>query len=319
MLDQLRKLRFARFRMELEACEALQLPPYKGATLRGAFGSTFKRVVCVRRDGQCAGCLVRAHCAYSYVFETPAADSEADLARHYTFAPHPFVMEPPEEARVAYGAGERLSLGLVLIGRAIDYLPYFIHALDEMGQRGLGHGRGKARLARVWTPAAMPAGETAIYAAADAQLQTGSPVYHGPRQVPVTGGALRLRLATPTRLKDEGRLTPGVDFPLLVRSLLRRTSELARIHCQAPLELDYRGWIERARTVRPLEAALHWHDWERYSRRQETRMKMGGVVGRVAFAGDVEPFMPLVALGQDLHVGKGTSFGLGRYEITTGE
>jgi hypothetical protein len=317
MLDELKKLRFARFRVEMEAQGPLRLPPYKGATLRGAFGSTFKRVVCVRRDGECAGCLVRAHCAYSYVFETPATEREADPVRNYTFAPHPFVMEPPEDTCEAYETGELLSLGLVLIGRAIDYLPYFIYALDEMGQRGLGHGRGKARLARVLTAAAaaVAAPETAIYTTTNPQLASGWPVCSGPRPTDWVGNAMRLRLATPARLKDEGRLTPSLDFALLIRSLLRRASELTRIHCEATLGLDYREWIDRARSVQQVEAALRWHDWERYSRRQETRMKMGGLVGTVVFAGELAPFVPLVTLGLDLHVGKGTSFGLGRYEI----
>lgn len=48
-----------------------------------------------------------------------------------------------------------------------------------------------------------------------------------------------------------------------------------------------------------LFAQLKWHDWERYSARQDTKMKMGGFTGRIAFEGN---------LGEFLHVGKGTSF-----------
>ncbi len=42
---------------------------------------------------------------------------------------------------------------------------------------------------------------------------------------------------------------------------------------------------------------------------------MGGFVGEVTFAGNIGPFIPLIKVGEILHVGKGTSFGLGRYEI----
>jgi CRISPR/Cas system endoribonuclease Cas6 (RAMP superfamily) len=60
---------------------------------------------------------------------------------------------------------------------------------------------------------------------------------------------------------------------------------------------------------------IRWRDWERYSARQDTRMKMGGFVGKVNYRGDVGEFLPLLRLGEILHLGKGTGFGLGRYEI----
>ncbi|HDZ02552.1 MAG TPA: CRISPR system precrRNA processing endoribonuclease RAMP protein Cas6 [Nitrospirae bacterium] len=59
---------------------------------------------------------------------------------------------------------------------------------------------------------------------------------------------------------------------------------------------------------------LKWYDWERYSARQETKMKMGGFVGEITFEGDIEPFMPILKAGEVLHVGKGTGFGLGKYK-----
>lgn len=42
MLGELSKVRFARFRFHLKAQTPLCLPPYKGSTLRGGFGLSFK-------------------------------------------------------------------------------------------------------------------------------------------------------------------------------------------------------------------------------------------------------------------------------------
>ena len=44
-------------------------------------------------------------------------------------------------------------------------------------------------------------------------------------------------------------------------------------------------------------------------------MKMGGLIGKISFKGNLEEFMPLIQLGEFIHAGKGTSFGLGRYEL----
>jgi hypothetical protein len=54
-------------------------------------------------------------------------------------APHPFVIEPPLDSRTRYAAGDVLVFVLVLVGRAIDYLPYFIFAFEQLGNdRGIG-------------------------------------------------------------------------------------------------------------------------------------------------------------------------------------
>jgi CRISPR/Cas system endoribonuclease Cas6 (RAMP superfamily) len=57
------------------------------------------------------------------------------------------------------------------------------------------------------------------------------------------------------------------------------------------------------------------HDLERYSARQDVKMKMGGFVGEAEYRGEISAFVPLLRLGEKLRVGKATGFGLGRYEI----
>ena len=124
------------------------LPSYKGSTLRGGFGHAFRRVVCAVRCKECADCLLKEKCVYSYVFETPPS-ADTEVMRKYKAAPHPFVIEPPLEQQRNYGHGNEITFGLILIGRAIDYLPYFIYAFDELGRIGLGKGKAKFELGDV--------------------------------------------------------------------------------------------------------------------------------------------------------------------------
>ena len=44
-------------------------------------------------------------------------------------------------------------------------------------------------------------------------------------------------------------------------------------------------------------------------------MKMGGFLGEITFEGELAEFMPFIELGELLHMGKGTIYGLGMYEI----
>ena len=79
-------------------------------------------------------------------------------------------------------------------------------------------------------------------------------------------------------------------------------------------EISRKGFEARQRTERA-RTRQHEHDPERYSARQDVKMKMGGFVGEVQYVGEVREFFPLLKLGEKLHVGKATGFGLGRYEV----
>ncbi len=131
--------------------------------------------------------------------------------------------------------------------------------------------------------------------------------------------AVTLEFQTPTRLRYEGHLTARLDFHVFVRNLVRRLSALASYHCDCTLDVDHKGLIRTAEGVSTARAELKWMDWERYSSRQDTRMRLGGFLGKVTFEGNLEPFVPSLRLGEVVHVGKGTAFGLGKYSIADGE
>ena len=310
-------LYFSKFSFHLEARDTIILPPYKGSTFRGGFGHAFKRIVCSARRRSCDECLLRKRCIYIYVFDTPPPEG-SEVLRKYTNVPHPFVIEPPLDPGRIYAPGEPLVFSLVLVGRATEYLPYFIYTFEELGDIGIGKGRGRYRLTKVVQNGC--GGETAVYSASEKALSADRRTLT-PADLPTDHGentTLTLRFLTPARIISRGSLVVDLEFHHLVRSLLRRVSSLTYFHCSSRLELDFRGMIESAAAVTTVERRLRWYDWERYSARQATRMKMGGVVGAVRFRGKLHDFMPLVRIGEFLHVGKGTSFGLGRYMVENG-
>jgi len=311
-------LTLACFRFTLEALDPLHLPVYKGSALRGGFGHVFKRTVCVQPQvPRCDACLLAGTCAYAYLFETRPPPG-SDVLRTHQAVPQPFVIQPPLDRRTGIPAGEHLEFGLVLVGHAVGYLPYFLVVFRELGEVGLGHRRGKYALQEVRAVHPLRRQEQPVYDG-ETLLGTGLPVtadevadWAG--QLP--SGRLTVRFLTPARLKHGGEYAQGaVDFHVLVRALLRRLSSLAYFHCGERWEADYPGWVARAERVEAVETHLGWMEWKRYSGRQARRIEMGGVVGSVTYAGDLAPFRPLLALGMLAHVGKGTVFGNGQYVV----
>lgn len=311
-------IQYKQFDFRLTAKEPLILPAYKGSTLRGGFGYTFKRVVCAIRDKECQDCLLKEKCVYSYVFETPPP-SDTKMMRKYKTAPHPFVIEPPQEKRRGYKPGDEITFGLTLIGRAIHYLPYFIYTFDELGKIGIGKGKAKYELKEVSCDGKK------IYNSDSKTLKPFKPsflplnienVIARKPDLNRDDEAISLSFLTPTRILYNSHLTLDLEFHIFIRNLLRRLSLLYYFHCNGdPSEWDFKGVINMAKEIKIKEKNLRWYDWERYSGRQEARIKMGGSVGSITFEGNIDPFMPLIKAGEVLHLGKGTAFGLGKYRI----
>ena len=80
-----------RFVLTLRALDVIELPPYKGSTFRGGFGTAFKKVVCTIKGTECDNCLLKSKCIYSYIFETPPPE-DYEILRKYENAPHPFII-----------------------------------------------------------------------------------------------------------------------------------------------------------------------------------------------------------------------------------
>jgi len=251
-------------------------------------------------------------------------DKEIGKEGDFSVSPPPLIPSSPHPSHRILEPGEELTFGLTLYGRAIEHLPYIVFAIHGMAENGLGAGRARFDLTGV--EAFDPAGaRSALYDAPSGRLDSLGAL--GARldqwiearltRLPRDSETLRLRFLTPARIKSDDQLQPRPDFDLIVRNLLRRVSMMTELYGDAPLSLDYRGLLDRAATVAVRSSDLRWWDVERYSTRQQAPMRMGGFVGEIEFAGAVlRDFLSLLAAGELLGIGKGTSFGLGRYEIT---
>jgi hypothetical protein len=316
-----------RFLFVLQAETALRLSVFAGATLRGGFGHVFKRTVCIWPPGDCPRCLLKNTCAYPYIFET-APPPGAERLRGLEQIPRPFVLEPPESgACQSYRPGERFGFRLVLVGRGLDYLPYFLFTFCELGRTGLGADHGRFDVVEVYAEG--PAGSRRIYAAAEnvlhdggeritvAQLTTPSAL----AAAATLPRALALNFLTPARIRTDGAMRAELTFQDVVRALMRRLSSLCYFHCGRELQVDFKGLIEQACRFRTVRSELRWEEQDRFSGRQQQRIEMGGVLGRVVFEapeGETwRPYLPLLAAGEWVHVGKGTVMGLGKYRVET--
>lgn len=309
-VDPLPRLPLALYRLRFIAQETVRLPVYAGSAWRGAFGHALKRLVCVTREPACPSCLLYRSCVYPYLFETPPDPTTGKL-RKYPAAPHPLVVRPGPGG--VHAAGASVTVDVLLFGHGNRHLPYVLHAFAQAGQRGIGQGNGRLELDQVTQQ--MPAGDWRPIYRPGGALQPLPPTLIEPPPGPAR---LRLALETPLRLRQaETLLGPDAfQFGALFANLLRRISLLTTFHTDTPLETDFAG-LSRAGWAIPHRAArLRWHEWARYSSRQDALIQMGGLIGEIDLDGvGLEPFWPYLWLGQWTHAGKGAVMGLGHYRL----
>lgn len=315
-------MRYGRYRIRCRLKDDALLPPYQGSTLRGLLGHALKRVVCTLKHQECGQCLLREKCVYAFFFHTPDRGDAPSPAARMAAPPKPYVLEPPQWGQSDYKSGDILDFSILLFGRANEYLPYLIYAFKHMGSLGIGKKvqgrRAQYDLEQVFFE------NRCIYTAETDRLLVVEPLglrLTDPMDSGQAASAIHIDFETPLRVKFKNSFSAELPFHLLVRTVLRRISSLEAVHGPGEPDLDYRGLVARAEGIRVRENGLRWFDWPRYSARQDQKMLMGGLVGRMVYAGELSEFLPLLRFGEEVHIGKQTSFGLGRYRIiqTSGE
>lgn len=302
---------FVRYRFVFEVTAPILLPPYSGSTIRGAFGRALRRTSCMTHQSDCKRCPLYRTCPYTQVFETPPP-SEHSLQK-FSQIPNAYVIEPPKWGRHVYEVGENIEFQMVLFGRARQFLPLVIYALQRAFAYDVGHG--KAELKGVFSVNSV--GEQRVYVPDMQEVVSHS--QSTVLSVP-SSEAVALRIETPMRLQNNGvplgpELITSRNF---LSALLRRTALIAEFQCGTPLLLNF-GTLTQLMESVSMKKDLGWKDWQRYSSRQDRRMSLGGVVGSIEMEGLTVFQRTLLAVGQMIHVGKNATFGLGKYRFLMAE
>ena len=307
-----------RLRFVLEARAAISLPPFTGSTWRGLLGTALRRSVCVPGLERCDACLITPFCAFYRFFEQGALTERQD-PRYRSSSP-PFVLDLLGDYGRVVQPGEPLAVGLNIIGDSIDFIPDWVYAIQCAGTLGVGQGCGRFELVAVLQERLLGSDSWEPIWQRDAEGIAA--IEPQPVAFPEPPPVLDLELLTPLRIKRQSALVGEGD--LTAAELLRHLCiRLDRIEQQLGRGGEpcfwprYRGLVE---SLPKAQARVHWHDWTRYSSRQQQYMKLGGLVGRLRIPEQAMPGLwPAIWLGQWVHVGKNTSFGLGAYRVVAPE
>ncbi|MCK8816751.1 CRISPR system precrRNA processing endoribonuclease RAMP protein Cas6 [Natroniella sulfidigena] len=318
------ELEIISLRFTLIAKQKIKLPEHPGSTLRGAFGQALYQIACNMKEEKCERCNLSYNCAYSLLFNPFLTEREKrKTSNRFNNKPRPFVFEPKTNGQELFKPGQQINFNLNLFGYTSRFLPYIIESWRLLEQKGIGLGRGKFVLSEIWSVNDLTGKAERLYSEY-ANLVHNSEIKIDNQDVDKLKSnlgkqQLHLKLLTPTLLKYKGDYVEQIEFHILMRNLFRRLSSLSAFYGAERLDIKFGAHLDQAEEVDLIENNGSWQSWKRYSNKQKKRVKMKGVVGELKYEGDLEKFLPYLILGQYIHVGKNTVFGLGEYKILPNE
>ncbi len=297
-------LDFVRIECEIVADAPAQLTAALYNALRN-LEAQFKASCCPTAQEPCIFCSPHDECPYRIVFGQQLS-SDPEIVRLHQKPALPFSLY----ISGIDGKVSSCTVGLVIIGTAVNYIDLFHTALIRLVEAGV---------CTVLPPALFTLYSYSLdyqsvrHEIRPAALLTESVILLSGQHIiqnSVHSDTVRLSLRSPLRLLSNGSIAHRFDFATFLRSQLRRCSSLCAYYGVGELDLDFVRLSEAAQNVAVLEDGIHYTQpsWSRQQNR-------AGLTGSAECAGLVEPMFPLLLLGSYFNAGKGASFGSGYHQI----
>lgn len=279
----------------------VQLPEYKGSMLHGWFGQALKN-----HDSN----------AYQVLFAINDNQSH----------PKPYIICPNEDHKKHWKKGEILSFELSLLGDAITLADNVIDALRYCTRYGFGEDRHEMLITSIAsiTPLGLRVGIHPCSLSEWIAHSGFDVLYEGEKEIALSFLTPALLKKRTTNNSQNGKSTNKTrpiqpsELSLfdISNAALRRLTQL----CSFWL-IDNQDLIDAVYNERPTvficetNRHLYFEDWQRHSIKHDKKLPFGGLKGQISFYGEVNHLIPLLKIGEVLHIGSKTTFGLGKYKV----
>lgn len=287
------------FHVTLHANRSVHWPHFAGSRIRGAFGRALRLTACITGKPDCNGCAMRAHCAYGAVFD-PVPPSHPLHPSFQNGLPAYIVQLPPLGAQQLY-PGDSAEFSLRLLPGTKQH-----HNLIEQVLRNAVN----QHLFRPGDCTLQKIERTTLIAPEEPSDMSSSAL---------TG--IDIQWVTPVRLQHQGKplfRPQDLSADTLASAAWRRYLQWCQFTRQSPSSIQ--PYLDAAKTCALETRNLQWHDISRYSNTQQRHLPLGGLIGAAHLTGPdqaLKAMLPALRLGELLHIGKETVFGLGRYQLRT--
>lgn len=264
------------------------------SSIRGIFGRSLKNTFCLQRNIDCNKCSFQ-DCLYFIIFEKIYQKDKSF---------HPYILRQ-------VSIDERhniIKLELKLVGDICEKFPQIIHALLRMQRYSIGI---KGERHQIKIKCIYDNQNHIVYEIKEQRINQPDPIKISLEKKSVN--KLEIHFITPLRMKYRNKLMREFIWTNFYRSLYERIKFINTYLETDKLNLPpfiLHNDVELDKTN------LIWQEQYRKSKMQNQKMSFGGLIGKVIISNVDENIYSILKLGEILHSGRQTTFGLGKYKLS---
>ena len=271
--------------------------------LRSALGRELRWMVCYFGERLCAECPLRDTCAYGILFQSDTGQGQRGV--------HPFTLSAHSPAE---GAGY-LLIRIRLFGRASELLPYVYYSIVRVSMHGVSR-RIPFVIREVRVDGIMVDADESNFNVEHPLQQLRLSVVSGIRKKKTVS----IQSISPIRIKSRGHYLQYLSWREFWIAVARRLRDVFNHYGNGSNVLESLQGPDAVPPVEREQASFDWIDIPYHSRSQKEFLHLGGVIGQMDVVASLNPLeVEMIRLAEVLHVGKNSTFGLGRVSVSVKE
>ena len=324
---------FSKFVFELKVSDNLSLTIFSGPIIRNHFGFALKKVSCELllddvdpEKALCNNCSAVEFCPFVNIFESPP-----EYLSKINPPPPNFVLSTPITLKTIFRESDTFEFGFTLLGKSHQFILPVIESVKRIGKIGFKNAKSTDSLILNKVYLENPYnGERQAYFSRRLGIFfeiDKFEVKEAEEKISrlISSDTLTIKFVSPLEFTLDKQKNPELTFANLIRLIIRRANLLAIYNeeennqAKKPLMsiYDTKKLIDDAKNIETAEYNIYsfMSEYKYLSKSSGEIVKLDGIIGQVTYKGDFTEFVPLLLLGEQLHIGKHTSYGFGEYKI----
>ncbi len=291
---------YQKYKFTIDFEKKIYFDIFPGFIFRSVLGMELRKISCIFKGKKCQECDLKYQCVYSNIFETPI-DKNNQILPGRNKAPHSFILSTEDLYRKTTS---KIEMELTLLGQNTKYFPYIYYALKQAGENGILRHRVKYKITEITVD------NNSILNEHNNLKIIENKIWKKTEDTKIQHKKIKIELKTPLRIKKEGKYLDKITYSDIISATQRRMKTLLELYGEEE-DLSQIDFLEKVET-----AKTYWLELERYSSRQRTKMKLGGVVGTIIVEGEFsKQEQSLIEFASLFNLGKNTGFGLGNINL----
>jgi hypothetical protein len=280
-------LRFLKLQVTLQTTRNYTPIGYIGKKIRGALGNAMFTLFCVHPIPNCRGCKNQKSCVYGALFKNPEKSAE------FPTFPAPYVIDAPySSGKTIMKTGESLIFSITIFGEPVRWWQHVVLAIREMFE----NKKNQFNLAFHLKEIRSEIEDLLIY---DGNNFVGDPMAalwdDKGANADINPFRLEIKFCSPLILKNARKIEP--DFGWFIDAVFYRIACMVDIYEEREFFVPY-GLLFRKPKV------------------QTCLIDGFGDLQGINFEGNLSRYLPYIEIGAHLHIGKQSTYGYGKYQIS---